>query len=420
MNLIVIDKCSNYCAYCFASTEMGKSGKKTVLTREGIERVVQFISRSGPNFRLNIIGGEPFLYKDLVYLLEKSMAEPALGDATIFTGGICNTNEILKLKPYRDRLSLLVNLNERRDYRRNTEYELVLHNIDVALNLGIPVNIGFNIWRQDFNYQEILDVCESFGIEYLRWTVAYPELNPSPEVQVLSPSEYHAVAPRIAEFLEAAYWQHIQVYLDCPLPKCFFTSEQLGRIQLTQPKSAAFRSCGPVIDVNPALEVFRCYALSDLERTQLTDFDNFSELMAYYKRVIDEKYDRPQVYDRCDTCEFAEDRSCYGGCMANSAESIGGRESQETLLKIAYQAIQQGRGQEAEVALKKVFRKDAGVSLLWAHRWNIDGDISQAKVFARQAVNRSRTVQMRAMATTLLQQLSASGHKQKRELLNQP
>ncbi|MGI0499858.1 radical SAM protein [Limnospira platensis CENA597] len=111
MNLIVIDKCSNYCAYCFTSTEMGKSGKKTALTREGIERVVQFISRSGPNFRLNIIGGEPFLYKDLVYLLEKSMAEPALGDATIFTGGICNSNEILKLKPYRDRLSLLVNLN---------------------------------------------------------------------------------------------------------------------------------------------------------------------------------------------------------------------------------------------------------------------------------------------------------------------
>lgn len=409
MNLIVVDKCTNSCAYCFASTEMAKSGRKTILSRQGIESVVQFIRRSGSDFHLNIIGGEPFLYKDLPYLLESLIAEPAFGSATIFTGAICNSNEILKLEPFRDRIAILVNLNESRDYHKQQEYDRVLRNIDLALSLGIPVNIGFNIWRLDFNGEEILNICESFGIERLRWTVAYPEILPSPEVKVVSPADYHILAPKVAEFLEAAYWREIEAYLDCPLPKCFFTSEQLGRIQLVQPKSASvIRSCGPVIDVNPALEVFRCYALSGIERTKLTDFQNFSELVTYYERAIDEKYAPPQVYDRCNTCEFARDRSCYGGCMANSAKSIGMRQSQEQLLQIAYQAIQEGRGDDAQNALDRVFRKDAGVSLLWAHRYQLAGDIKRAKIFARQAVNRSHTPKLRELATNLLKELAES------------
>ena len=47
MNLIVVDKCTNDCPYCFASTEMAKEGGRTELSREGIEGVVRFARASG-------------------------------------------------------------------------------------------------------------------------------------------------------------------------------------------------------------------------------------------------------------------------------------------------------------------------------------------------------------------------------------
>lgn len=408
MNVILIDKCTNYCAYCFASTLMAKNAARAGLSRESIEELVAFVSRSGPDFHLNLIGGEPFLFQDLGYLLENLCREPGFGRATIFTGAIFVTRALEQLAPYRDRIALLVNLNERRDYKKASEYEVVLKNMSRALEMGIRTTVGFNIWREDFDYEEILDVCREHGVEQLRWTVAYPEASPMVGVAVLTTDTYPQVARRCAEFLEAAFEAGIEAYLDCPLPKCFFSLDELGRIALTHPKTVSqIRSCGPVIDVSPTLDVFRCYALSNEHRQHLSNFRNFNELTAWYQQAIDDRYARPQVFDACDTCEFAENRTCYGGCMAHSVVSLNGLASREDLFRRAHTALAEGDFARMEQALLQLPAKDAPSSLLWTHLEWRRGNLQKARIYARMTINRSRTETMREIAAALLQQINA-------------
>jgi radical SAM protein with 4Fe4S-binding SPASM domain len=417
MNLIVVDKCTNYCAYCFASTEMAQNEKRAELSRDSIEKLIAFVQRSGPKFDLNIIGGEPFLYKDMPYLLSRLCGESAFGNATIFTGGIFSAQMLDRIAPFVGRIWLLFNLNERRDYHRSADYEVVLRNIESSLKLGVPLNIGFNIWRSDFDYQEILSVCRNFGVDRLRWTVAYPEAKPMPGVTVIPPDAYAPLARRCAEFLEAAYEQKIKAYLDCPLPKCFFTAEELGRILLTHPESATtIKSCGPAVDVGSDLSVFRCYALSGYERRHLSDFINYRELESWFERTIDDRYERPQVYEKCATCEFAEDRSCYGGCIAHSVQSIGQRPSTADLMRVAYESLSARDWQTAMAQLDKLPRQDAAAALLRSHVNLLRGAREDAVRDARLAVNRSRTPAMRTRAVALLRNISDTSAKPDKSL----
>lgn len=342
MNLIVVDKCTNYCKYCFASNEMAKNNAKAVLKDEHIPIVLEYIKNSGPNFELNVIGGEPFLYRQLPYLLEKVLELNNVSKICIFTGGIASPKVVEKICHLdNDRITFLFNMNEKKDYKTIKEYDLVLENFDLLLSHGFRAIFGYNIYEENFNYQEILDLCEKYGTPILRWTVAFPELTPNDYSQTLKPDQYKNIASKVFGFLEEAYQRGIGAGLDCPVPKCFFNHEQLGRIALTQPLTLkSIKACGPVIDVTPDLEVFRCYALSDLHRKHLTDFKNFKDTIAYYEQHIDEIYNIPQTFDYCATCEFALNQTCYGGCIAHSPNAVSTRMPKDILVSSMYESIQ--------------------------------------------------------------------------------
>ena len=407
MNLIVVDKCTNYCRYCFASTEMGRESAKGVLTRERIDTVLEFVRRSGPRFSINVIGGEPFLYADLGYLLDCLYAVPNFGEATVFTGGIFRAALLDRIASHAERTTILVNLNERRDYRTLAEYDLVLANMARAQELGFRVVVGFNIWRPDFDGAEILDVCHSSGIERLRWTVAYPEAKPSPGVVTLQPSEYPGVARRCAAFLETAYQRGVQAYLDCPLPKCFFEPAELGRLTLTHPGSvSAIRACGPVVDVSPDLTVFRCFALSGHARKSLVDFRDFGQVVAWYELEIDARYGLPVVYEACSSCEFAADRSCFGGCMAHSPSALGTRATPRELLARAHVSLVRGDLADAHAALSAIPGRDANAALLRSHVAVLENQHAEALRWARLALSRARSGSVRERASEMLRRLS--------------
>ena len=151
MNLVVTDKCTNSCPYCFASSEMSKSLSLNILSKSNIDKIVDFIKRGEPSFEMNIIGGEPFIYKNLGFLLRKLYNEPNFKKATIFTGGVFLSKKIEEILPYCDQISIMVNLNEKRDYRSYKEYDKVIENIAKFFSLGIQTNIGFNIYSKNFN-----------------------------------------------------------------------------------------------------------------------------------------------------------------------------------------------------------------------------------------------------------------------------
>jgi len=396
MNIIVVDKCTNYCKYCFASNEMAKNNAKAVLNKEQIPVLLDFIANSGPKFEVNIIGGEPFLYLELSYLLEKILELPNVSKICIFTGGIVPSKLIAKISDLdTTQINVLFNLNEKKDYKTEKDYNLVLQNFDLILGYGFKATFGYNIYDQEFNYQEILQLCREYGSPYLRWTIAFPELVKNPYTQTLLPEEYKLVSSRVADFLEEAYQSGIDAALDCPIPKCFFNHEQLGRIALTQPFTInSIKSCGPVIDVTPDLEVFRCYALADLKRTQLTDFKNFQEVITYYEKNIDELYDIPQTFEYCSTCEFALNKTCYGGCIAHSPNSVGTRISEEDLLKEMFSYFQANDFEKAEqffVTNKIALNKNPVANYLMSFVAEKKQNLKQAKTFIRRSIMLSQS-----------------------------
>lgn len=410
MNLILVDKCTNYCAYCFASTVMAEQSKRASLSRDSIELLCEFVAKCGPDFTINLIGGEPFLYQDLDYLLARLFSISNVSRATIFTGAIFKQRALDVLAPFRDKVSILVNLNERRDYKRESDYAAVRRNMARSLELGFHTGIGFNIWREDFDYEEILTVCHEYGVEHLRWTIAYPEAKPMPGVTVLSPERYAATARRCFRFLEHAFQQNVEAYLDCPLPKCFFSHEELGRIAVTHPRTVSqIKACGPVIDVSPDLSVFRCYALSQEQRRHLTEFQNLSALTSWYEQAIDETYAQPSVFEKCASCEFAENRTCYGGCMAHSASSLQARPRADQMVGQIYGALESGDFGQALRLLGDFPRKDATAAIMHAYAHVGLQDLKAALIWARIASNRSRSNEVKAVAISLM-----------REILNAP
>ena len=406
MNLVVTDKCTNSCPYCFASSEMSKSLSLNILSKSNIDKIIDFIKRGEPNFELNIIGGEPFIYKDLGFLLSKLFNVPNFKKATIFTGGVFPSNKIEQILPYRDQIAIMVNLNEEQDYRGYKEYEKVIGNITKFLSLGIQTNIGFNIYRKNFNYTEIIEVCTDFGVEHLRWTIACPELNQNSESSIIGPLDYTEISPRVFDFLQVAYFNKIDAYLDCPIPKCFFSDEQLGRIALIQPRVlSAMDSCNPVIDVTPDLSVFRCFALSSIERKKITDFENLTETIKWYNSQIDERQDIPYIFSRCSTCDYSKDRTCRGGCIANNPKSLQRYDPMDSYLERAHHLLTENKFEEFEEILKMVTRKDAMISLLTAYFFEKKGDKKNAMRFARMTINRSASKEVKENAMKLISSL---------------
>lgn len=391
MNLIVVDKCTNYCKYCFASTEMAKNNSKSFLQAKSIPFVIDYIKNSGDNFELNIIGGEPFLYRQLPILLEKVMELENVSKVCVFTGGITSQKSIEQILHFNNgKLTFLFNINEKKDYKTIREYELVLSNFDLLLSNGFRAIFGYNIYEENFNYKEVLDVCEKYGKPVLRWTVAFPELTPNELTQILKPEQYQNVSDRVYDFLEDAYSRNIEALLDCPLPKCFFNNEQLGRISLTQPYTLnSIKSCGPVIDVTPDLEVFRCYALSTLHRKKITDFASFQDTITYFKENIDDLYSIPSTFPYCNQCEFALNQSCYGGCIAHSPDSISKRIPKNDLIANMYSYLESGNSKE----VKKIYnsqvnnlKKNSLANLIMSYVAESENDLEGSLSYARKSI----------------------------------
>jgi cyclic pyranopterin phosphate synthase len=164
----------------------------------------------------------------------------------------------------------------------------------------------------------------------------------------------------------------------------------MGRIALTQPLTInSIKSCGPVIDVTPDLDVFRCYALSDLKRTKLTDFKNFKEAISFYEKNVDELYNIPQTFEYCGTCEFALNKSCYGGCIAHSPKAVGTRTSKEDLLMQMFQLFQQNNFADAAklfTANKFDLEKSPVANYLMSFIAESNNEMKQAKTFIRRSI----------------------------------
>jgi cyclic pyranopterin phosphate synthase len=207
----------------------------------------------------------------------------------LMTGGIVESSRFAKLLPYNDKTRIMFNVNERDSYRNPSHHSIVERNIQEAVSLGLRVCVGFNIYHQDFDGEQIIDLCIRHGINHLRFAVACPIYGSGSHQTVVPASEYNVISDKVFDFLMKCFSAGIEAVLDCPLPLCFFSDAQLGVLSKTQSGVVSrIGKCTPPVDIDFDLTLMRCFSIgSHVGKKKLTDFSSFIEIRQYFIHEVD-------------------------------------------------------------------------------------------------------------------------------------
>ena len=320
MNIFVTRKCGNNCPYCFAQEFMQS---RTELSEENAIKFIEFLRRNRKSIRrplseLNIMGGEPFLYQNLGWLIKKikSNKEKLVDDFIIFTGGIFPT-ENLELLNGTGNVEVCLNLNEKKTYASEAAYDLVIKNLKAMVDKKyLQVGLGYNIASLDFNGDEIIKTAKRFGINHLRFAIASPVYG-SDNPNIVHPEDYKKLAPKVFKFIKKCHANNMKVNLDCRIPFCFFTERQIGWfVTHNQRVPEGIKSCacgGGPLCVSPELEVSKCTVFHKTNEN-LDMFSSIYDINGWVLNVIDHKFGTPDLFPECSTCPHKI--RCSGGCPA--------------------------------------------------------------------------------------------------------
>lgn len=404
MNLILTDKCTNSCPYCFAAMEMSKYLKKNEMTREDFDVFMEFLQSSGEKTDLNVIGGEPLIYSDLDYVMKRLYASEYVTEIFLMTGGIVESSRFAKLLPYSDKTRIMFNVNERGSYRNPSHHSIVERNIREAVSLGLRVCIGFNIYHHDFDGEQIINLCIKHGINHLRFAVACPIYGNDSHQTVVPASEYNVLSEKVFDFLMKCFSAGIEAVLDCPLPLCFFSDAQLGVLSKTQ-RGVVSRvgKCAPPVDIDFDLTLMRCFSIgSNIEKKKLTDFSSFAEIRQYFIHEVDSRLTRPTLFEECGTCPYGT--NCSGGCLSNNPGFLSMPSKMERISNV-FNLIDNNDPQEAIKKMEAEPSKEGVDYFLLARLYFSVGDKSQAATNCRKVIHESDDPELREKAAVLLSQV---------------
>ena len=399
MNLILTDKCTNSCPYCFAAQEMSRDKRKNSMTRNDFDFFIDFLSKSKEHVEINVIGGEPLIYDNINYVLDRLNRSRFVKNICVMTGGIVKKQAFDVLQKYQKKLTLLFNVNEKTSYLNKKHSEIVRENIEYSISLGLKVSLGFNIFHHDFNGQEIINLCKRFGITHLRFAVACP-IYGSNQNKVVPSAEYEMLSKRVFVFLKKCFESRIEANLDCPIPMCFFNKHQLGTLSLMHPQILSrLGKCTPPLDINYNLKLFRCFSIGEHGNKHLSDFKSFDEIREYFINEIDSRLNKPYVFPECSTC--VNINRCNGGCLSNNPGFI----SQPTKIERIREVINLSTNNLDEEALALLThereKKDIDLYLLAQLSYNM-GDMTNAQEYCYQAIHESTSIKLRKDIVYLL------------------
>lgn len=97
LRFAVTDRCNLRCLYCMPAAGLNWLPRKDILSFEEIERLLFILSNAGIN-KLRFTGGEPFMRKDFMHLLESVSKKKWFDTISITTNGTLLLPHIPKLK----------------------------------------------------------------------------------------------------------------------------------------------------------------------------------------------------------------------------------------------------------------------------------------------------------------------------------
>jgi len=158
LRLAITDRCNLRCLYCMPAEGIPLNSRDSILQFEEMEQLIQIFQDLGVN-KLRITGGEPFVRKGLLEFLKRVNKFEGINSINIttnavFIGDIISDLEQLKIGSLNISLDSL--LKDRFfEITRRDEFEIVIENIDKAINSTIPVKLNMVVLA-GINDDEIL------------------------------------------------------------------------------------------------------------------------------------------------------------------------------------------------------------------------------------------------------------------------
>jgi MoaA/NifB/PqqE/SkfB family radical SAM enzyme len=302
LNIFINQECNLSCPYCFAD----KGSMR--LSLEDFGRLALWLEESRAPAAA-ILGGEPTLHPDLPFFLE--------GLNRAGTAPVLFTNALYpyELGPVlaRETANVVVNYEHpgflTREQRIRRE-----ENLGLLSRLGARLSFSKNFWDGVGHYDYLLAGAKLYGAKALRYDLSRP--GPGAANRYLSLSEQKKEAENLVRFVKEAEAMGLATGLDCPLPFCAFSPEDLSYLRKASLRFPGV--CRPSLDIMPDLSVRHCLPLSGLRAPDATAFAGEWDLLAFFAEAALEMRkglcpDRPSCPSRGE---------CQGGCLALREEAF--------------------------------------------------------------------------------------------------
>jgi len=312
MNIMVNNYCNLRCSYCFASTEMYEKSEKQNMKEKDFFKILTYLKRNGIK-EVRIIGGEPTIHPRFKEFLQIVIRDPWFDSVFIFSNCTFSTEILYEIMvaATKKKVVVLPNYNEK-DFL-GKRGEIVDKNLKTLTNCGIVKTLGINIYSEDYDYSYALDKALELGIKQIRWSITTPNYKLSDGFDVKA--YFRGFYGVLREFLKECREKEIYAMLDCnTIPPCVFTEEE--KRELLSYKEDLFKrtDCSVILDINPQLDIFRCFGMSDGYHEKLKSKKSIGEVMESIEGEFRETEKRT-LFDECGGCPVYRKQGKSCSCL---------------------------------------------------------------------------------------------------------
>ncbi|AKH94466.1 GTP 3',8-cyclase MoaA [Elizabethkingia anophelis] len=162
LRLAVVDRCNLRCTYCMPENGLTWIKQQELMTDEEMIRICSVFTELGIN-KIRITGGEPFVRKNCINLIEQLSQLQGLDDLSITTNGLLTEQYIPRLKAsgIKSVNLSLDTLDPERFFSitRRRSFDKVMKTLDSLLNHKITVKINAVV-MEDKNIEDIIPLVQ--------------------------------------------------------------------------------------------------------------------------------------------------------------------------------------------------------------------------------------------------------------------
>lgn len=326
MNIMLNQVCNLTCPYCFANEFVGRSEEslrkdKSQITLENFEKALNFAVKSREG-RLGLIGGEPLLHPKFDEIVDMAIRSP-IPAVHLFTNGVFLDKYFHLFGS--DKFTILINVNSPDDIGEK-QYSRILNNIDYLVNkmhAKNKISVGVNIYKEDMDFDFILDIIKKHGFNRLRLAITVPNTDDKREEDAID--YFKRMKDTTFRLFKELDKLGCMPSYDCNgMPMCVPTEIERDWLRSFWKYEAECgycniadnHKCSPVIDILPNLDAVRCFGMSDVLKVPMEKFENTRQLRGYFEHEIDNVMSLIPASESCKTCLYKNSLDCFGGCLA--------------------------------------------------------------------------------------------------------